>query len=863
MREMGYNIRELDYQRRVMDVVARYLDTLKECKNEVDKVETLAKQNPNVSIPIPDFTQSAWEKLQAQNILPPSRADVAFSPRKDGTQKPVPNITLKVPTGGGKTYLAVRGLSDIFSKYLTRNTGFVLWVVPNEAIYTQTLKNLTNLDHPYRKALNVVAANRVKIFERTNVIRKEEIESHLCIMLLMLQASNRQNKESLKMFQDRGDVHGFFPEEGNQQTHKDMLENTPNLSDYGDDMFVAVHKSLGNALRIIRPVVVLDEGHRAMSDLAHETLYGFNPCFVMELTATPKDGPTRKANVLADVSGVEVDREGMIKMPINLDARQSMDWKATLQAGLDRLDSLKKQAQTYQANADRYIRPIMLVQVERTGNDQRESNFIHAEDVKERLLSLGFDEAEIAIKTSQKNDLASPENQDLLSPANRVRVIITKQALQEGWDCSFAYVLCSLAASANRNAMTQLIGRILRQPAAEKTNIDALNSCYVITHHAQTGDVVSTIKDGLEKGGLGDLTAGIVVEGGVGTLTDIQIIKRRDKFEETKIYLPKVMIQEGETIRELDYQTDILAKLDWGDCEAAAFAKKIPKNYNAAENQMQAIAVSEAGLTSQTVGSTHEGIYFDPIYATRHISDIVLNCFVGRQVVMDCTNALDQKGIDSKKRDKLSGLIITELRKHLLKICDKKAETLFRENVEAGKIQFYLRSSSDDWIMPPKVPIAAKETDTHLFRNDQTPLQMSLFAPVFAKELNGDEQKVAVYLDEAQTIKWWHRNVAMRHYYLQGWRQHKIYPDFIFAKETSSAGTSLAVIETKGDQLANNLDSEYKRKLMDYLSEKFDWNKLKTIGKHELVMEDGTEFEAKLVLMSEWETELSKLIDTG
>ena len=151
----------------------------------------------------------------------------------------------------------------------------------------------------------------------------------------------------------------------------------------------------------------------------------------------------------------------------------------------------------------------MLVQVERTGADQRASGHIHAEDVKEWLKTAGFDDAEIAVKTAETNDLNQPENHDLLSPTNRVRAIITKSALQEGWDCPFAYVLCSLAARSNLTAMKQLVGRILRQPGAEKTGVAALDECHVITHHAATADVVAAIKNGLEEDGLGDLVLSI------------------------------------------------------------------------------------------------------------------------------------------------------------------------------------------------------------------------------------------------------------------------------------------------------------------------------------------------------------------
>ena len=311
----------------------------------------------------------------------------------------------------------------------------------------------------------------------------------------MLQSANREKAEQLRVSMDRGDVRGFFPPEGDQNAHAAAIAATPNLVGYSD-MYPMVKDSLSNALRVIRPVVVLDEGHRAISDLAFANLYGLNPCFVLELTATPQDvkprggknpRPGRFANLLVEVTGREVDREGMIKMPLNLDPRQGTDWRSTLNAALSKLDELDRAARDFHAETGRYIRPIMLVQVERTGTEQRESGRIHAEDAKDFLLAAGFDEAQVAIKTADKNDLDQPENQDLLAPTNRVRVIITKQALQEGWDCPFAYLLCSLAASSNLKAMTQLVGRILRQPHAEKTGVDALDECHIVTPPRQDG----------------------------------------------------------------------------------------------------------------------------------------------------------------------------------------------------------------------------------------------------------------------------------------------------------------------------------------------------------------------------------------
>ena len=150
---------------------------------------------------------------------------------------------------------------------------------------------------------------------------------------------------------------------------------------------------------------------------------------------------------------------------------------------------------------------------------------------------MGFDEAEIAIKTAEQNDLNEPENQDLLSPTNRVRVIITKQALQEGWDCPFAYVLCSLAASRNQLALTQLIGRILRQPDALRTGVAPLDECHVVTHHAETNLVVDAIRTGLEHDGLGDLVLEVPSEDNGAETGAARKIQRRSQFCEYRDFI--------------------------------------------------------------------------------------------------------------------------------------------------------------------------------------------------------------------------------------------------------------------------------------------------------------------------------------
>ena len=703
--------------------------------------------------------------------------------------------------------------------------------------------------------------------EKAERLDARDVGTNLCVMLLMLQSANRETRESLKMFRDRGDVHGFFPPEGEQRAHSEALQRTPNLDAYGGVLFPMVKDSLGNALRVIRPIVIVDEGHRAISDLAFQTLFGFNPCFVLELTATPKDvrprggqnpSPGRYSNLLVEVTGGELDREGMIKIPLNLEPRQGTDWRATLNAALTKLNALDAEAKRLRADTNRYIRPIMLVQVERTGNDQRESGHIHAEDVREWFLTAGFDESEVAIKTAQQNDLNQPENLDLLSPTNRVRAIVTKSALQEGWDCPFAYVLCALAASSNLNAMTQLVGRILRQPGASKTGIEVLDECHIITHHAGTAVVVEAIKAGLEKDGLGDLVVQVSDERTGGSGSQMSRIDRRPEFASTEIYLPKVMVLDGGQMRELDYETDVLSYIDWRGFEPQEIVARIPENAQVADAQLRRIRLTENGdesFVGETIAGGIEVPAFDPAHAVRMILDVVPNPFVGREIVGRLIDALRRRGFHDRKLGGVARLVIEEMRKELDKERDVRAESLFKDAVANGRIQFRLRLDGRNWRMPYWIDTTVPLGSRQLVGGNGASLEKSLFSPVYESELNSDEREVAVYLDAEKALTWWHRNVARTQYGIQGWKQRKIYPDFIFAVRTDGRANRITVLETKGDHL-DNLDTAYKRELLSFLSSEFAWDDSASRGQIELVTEKGQAVECVLILMSEWKTKL-------
>ncbi len=860
-----------DFQDRVLTRLNDYLMELQDQKVKSDKQAKLAADNPDAGIEVSDFTAKAWEAMQAKKLLPASRANVPFSPRHDGTGKdgqpgrPVPDICLKVPTGGGKTLLATASVSRILDKLLGSRTGFVLWICPNEAIYAQTRKALRNREHPYRHILDQASGGRTLILEKDDPLNRADVDGNLCIMLLMLQSANRETKESLRMFRDRGNVHGFFPPADDRDGHAKWLDAVPNLS-YYDDLtlhWFVVKDSLGNALRAIRPIVVLDEGHKGYSDLALRTLYDFNPCFVLELSATPADraakngNPAVYSNWLCDIRGTDLDKEEMVKLPINLAVRTGHDWRSRLRESLDQLNHLQADADRLNAECARYIRPICLVQVERTGKNQRDGQHVHTDDAVECLLDLGVRQDEIAIKTADQNDLDAAGQVELTNPKNPVRFIITKSALQEGWDCPFAYVLCSLAPVTSSGALTQLIGRILRQPDTEKTGIASLDECYVICMHEKTKDAVEAIKHGLEQDGMGDLAALVKPQGdGVDTHAATRM-KRRKGLETLRVFLPLVRWVDGDTVRDLDYEMDLLAQTDPLAIDVAALAGKLAHGDEDSTSRFVRIGLADGDdlVDVQDRNDVAEALPFDAVHACRAISDLLPNAWQARELIGRLVAALVDAGVDEHTIGNRSSLIIDQLRIHVAKEQDRMAEQLFRQGIASGHIQFSLHTDGKNYEVPKEFDALLSKPLRALTRDDGIPVERSLFVPATEDGMNHLERNVACYLDDKKATRWWFRNVARRQYGLQGWRKHKIYPDLVVSIQKDSGKERILVLETKGEHL-DNPDSKYKRDLLDLLTKHYAGQ---VVGSMQLDLGDDRAMQCELVFENDWETRMAEL----
>jgi len=229
------------------------------------------------------------------------------------------------------------------------------------------------------------------------------------VLLLMLPSASRANKEALRMFRDSGAFQAFFPPEEDRDGHSKLLERVPNLETFekADPFWGSqVKTSLGNTIRLLEPLIILDEGHKAYSAQAQDTLRNLNPCMIVELSATPP----RESNKLVAISGTELHEEEMIKLDLRVVNRASTNWRDTVRAAMERRDDLEEKARDYGANTNVYIRPVCLIQVERTGKEQRSRKLIHSEDVREYLIGQGVPKDWIAVKSAELDELKEFED---------------------------------------------------------------------------------------------------------------------------------------------------------------------------------------------------------------------------------------------------------------------------------------------------------------------------------------------------------------------------------------------------------------------------------------------------------------------
>ena len=391
----------------------------------------------------------------------------------------VPHICMKVPTGGGKTFMACASIQKIFSGMPEIKQKMVVWLVPSDSILNQTIRTLSDVDHPYRQKLDENFAGRVGIYTKDMLLNGQNFSPDtvremlsICILSYASLRIDSRKKDVRKVYQENGNLFKFADYYNDKGV---FLADTPDTA-------------LIQVVRQLKPVVIVDESHNAQSDLSIEMLDRLNPSFILDLTATPK----KNSNIISYVDARQLKIENMVKLPVIAYFRN--DRQSVIQDAIQFRGYLETQAIAAKEAGGEYIRPIVLFQAQPNVNESSET----FGKIKQMLMDMGIPEEEIGIKTSKADDISKL---DLLSADCKIRYIITVNALKEGWDCSFAYILASLANKTSKVEVEQILGRVLRQPYTNRHKRVLLNSSYVFTCSRDFRETIDSILTGLNNAG--------------------------------------------------------------------------------------------------------------------------------------------------------------------------------------------------------------------------------------------------------------------------------------------------------------------------------------------------------------------------
>lgn len=451
------------YQQQVLDSVQAYFQACHEL--------------PSPSIAFTATTERLWGRGNPYNPL-------------SGFPPDMPYFCLRVPTGGGKTWLAAKSVLLVNTHLLRTEHSVILWLVPSKSIREQTIKALKDRGHPYHAALREAGPITVLDLEEAKSVTRATLDTSTTVIVATRQAFQVEDEECRKVYQSSGALMHHFDNLSPTQRDELLTEGT------GTERTTPY--SLANVLRLRRPFVVVDEAHNSRTELAFDMLARFRPSGVMELTATP-DLERTPTNVLHSVSAAELKAEEMIKLPVVLQTEPN--WQQCLADAIGRRDALHTLAEEERHAGAAYLRPLVLIQSEprRAGIET-----LDFERVRQELITNhGIPPNEIVVATGEEKGLEQIDADyklGIADPACPVKFVITQKALAEGWDCPFAYILVSMASLSSATAVEQLLGRVLRQPGASHRQVKALNQSYAFVVSRNFAETAGTLRERLVAG---------------------------------------------------------------------------------------------------------------------------------------------------------------------------------------------------------------------------------------------------------------------------------------------------------------------------------------------------------------------------
>ena len=742
----------------------------------------------------------------------------------------VPQVCFKVPTGGGKTFMAAASLRVIFDELPAQNK-FVVWLVPSETILAQTYKNLCDAAHPYRRRLEADFGGQVAVYGKEQLLAGEnfspaEVAAQLTVAVLSYDSFRTSNKDGRRAYRQNGQLNQFVAH---------FAADEKLLPDADESSLVSV-------IRHYKPVVIVDESHHAATTLSVDMLRNFNPRFILELTATPRT----TSNVIAYVPAAKLKSAAMVKLPVIVYNRHSRD--DVIADAITFRELLERVGRT------EGVRPIVLFQAETQGKGDRAT----FDRIKAELITSHDIPAEqIAVKTADINDLRGV---DLLAADCPVRYIITINALKEGWDCPFAYVLASLANRTSEIDVEQILGRILRRPFTKNFSDALLNQSYVFTSSADFQATLDKIVTGLNSAGFsrrecrvaddlpttdftppaqgnifqppptvtetaftpntasenfsvdmeaqarqfGDAYATDISDGDIRSeeeLTKMTVFKMRDRYRDAlNLQLPQFhYVEDAGNLFGNDEPRRV--NVDWLLKNFTLADKDTVINFDNLRREVASFDVhgDDDFLSRKFLSDAELKIFlehFDELAPPAQINQCAekITTVIDRRRKLPPTQditAYVKRIVENFSREQIRDAVINteayadRIRDKINAMQTVHAASRFNALIDARKI-----FAASSYTLPAEIsPPTFNRWSNSLYEAEES--------------VNGWEFQIAAALSKLDNVHWWHRNRAQKEFCLNGFINH--YPDFIVRMKS---GVTL-LVEAKGDD-RDNSDSRHK-----------------------------------------------------
>ena len=765
-------------------------------------------------LPLKEYQESTLETLTEyyQNCLRLQNANTAFY---ELTQRPyasvdglpgMPYVCLRLPTGGGKTFIACHAVGITASELLKTESPIVLWLVPSNAIRDQTLNALKNPDHPYRDAFRSARHNvEILTIGEALYLSPHILNTKTIIIVSTMQAFRVEDTDGRKVYEDSGALMGHF-------TH--LPDDT--LSEIERDESGKPVYSLANLLCVKRPLVIVDEAHNARTELSFETLARFNPSAIIEFTATP-DTEQNPSNVLYTVSAAELQAEDMIKMPIQLET--DPEWKRLLATAIAQRKALQVDAEKEREDTGEYIRPVMLIQAQPRRKNQET---LTVEVVEKCLLEEhNIPEEQIARATGEDRGL---EGVDINDPECRIRYVITVQALREGWDCPFAYVLCSVAEMRSSTAVEQILGRVMRLPKAQRKKQESLNSAYAFVASQNFYKTASALTDGLVQNGFEKQAAAELirptreqqgelpfVEGTTRPDTEPTPAARGEVFK-----VPKLMVKRDQAY--LDFEASRFLETVWqlSKCDAELSEEEFPSEFDTGERGEVGLS-QEGRVEIRFLGQLHQQMSFlapDDNWDAAQLANWLDRTIKHLDILQRESLPFLQQLVKHLIEERNIPIEILIRNKYALKDAAEKKIDNYRQNVHQATYENFLLPECATPVVvspdhcfsfePHSYPYNTRYTGAYQF-------QKHYYTDVGDLKSDGEEFQCAQFIDTLPEVKFWVRNLE-RQPRFSFWLQtstDKFYPDFV---GLLTDGHYL-VVEYKGVHLWSADDASEKREI--------------------------------------------------